>query len=317
MAVLAQPRTALEIILDWSKDRPAWQQDALRRIVQAQKLTEGDITELTALCKQGRTDKPVESDPKPQPLEASHLPANPGAAASLSLIAISDVAAVNNLAPGQTLSFAPGGITVVYGDNGAGKSGYARLLKRACRARHTEVILPNVYGAPATAAASATFCYAIGGTPQPPEPWKDTGTPAPQPHPVLSAISVFDSDCAAVHLKGKNEVAFRPFGLDVPDELGTACKQVKALLDAEKKQQEAARNAIFTAPPWKAETAVGKALAALTHKTSVAMLEQLAALTDQERLGLPGSPRTCRRIRQPPPQSRSSRRIESSALAMC
>ena len=97
----APPRTVLEIILDWSNQRLAWQQDALRRIVQAQKLTEGDITALAALCKRGRTDKPTEYDPRPQPLEAAHLPANPGAGASVSLASISDVAAVNNLAPGK------------------------------------------------------------------------------------------------------------------------------------------------------------------------------------------------------------------------
>jgi ABC-type transport system involved in cytochrome c biogenesis ATPase subunit len=276
------PKTALEIILGWSGERPAWQRDALRRIVQAQKLTETDITELTALCKLGRVEKPSDSDPKPQPLKADHLPANPGAGASVSLTAIQDVAAVNNLAPGQTLSFGPTGITVVYGDNGAGKSGYARLLKRACRARHSDVILSNVYGAPATTTASATFSYSVAGGVPVPEPWKDTGKPAPQPHSVLSAISVFDADCAAVHLKGKNEVAFRPFGLDVPDELGNACKQVKALLDTEKKQQEAARNTLFTTPPWKATTAVGKALAMLTYKTDITALEKLAMLSEQE-----------------------------------
>jgi energy-coupling factor transporter ATP-binding protein EcfA2 len=275
-------KTVLEIILDWSRDRPAWQRDALRRIVQTQKLTETDFVELTALCKLGRVPTPPESHPKPQPLETIHLPANPGAGASVTLTAIKEVSAVNNLAPEQTLSFAPAGITVVYGDNGAGKSGYARLLKRACRARHSEVILPNVYGGTATTTASATLCYNVGGAVQMPEPWHDTGKPQPQPHPVVSAISVFDADCAAVHLKGKNEVAFRPFGLDVPDELGGACKQVKALLEAEKKQEDAARNAVFALPPWTATTAVGKALAALTHKTDLAALEKLSALTVQE-----------------------------------
>jgi energy-coupling factor transporter ATP-binding protein EcfA2 len=280
------PKTVLETILDWSQERPEWQRDALRRIVQAQKLTDTDISELAALCKRGRTAEPSESDPKSDPFGAGHLPANPGAGASVSLTAIKNVSAVNNLAPAQTLSFAPAGITVVYGDNGAGKSGYARLLKRACRARHSEVILPNVYGDPTTTTASATLCYEIGGTAQTPEPWHDTGKPQPQPHPILSAISVFDADCAAVHLKGKNEVAFRPFGLDVPDELAGACKQVKALLEAEKKQQEAARNAIFATPPWKPTTAVGKALAALTHKTAVAALDKLVALTEQEQARL-------------------------------
>ena len=49
---------------------------------------------------------------------------------------IGDLAAVNNLPSGQALSVAVAGIAVVYGGNGAGKSGYPRLLKHAY---HTEV----------------------------------------------------------------------------------------------------------------------------------------------------------------------------------
>src|ERR1700738_2173638 len=113
----SRPKTVLELILEWSADRPAWQRDALRRIVQAQKLTETDFPELVALCKRGHTPEPTLTDPEAKPLEAAHLPANPGAGAPVSLTAVKDVAAVNNLAPGQTLSFAPKGITVVYGDN--------------------------------------------------------------------------------------------------------------------------------------------------------------------------------------------------------
>jgi len=279
-------QTVLELILEWSYDHPAWQRDALRRIVQAQKLIEADIPELVALCKRGRTANPLPTEPEANPLEAVHLPANPGAGASVSLTAIQDVSAVNNLAPAQTLTFAPNGITVVYGDNAAGKSGYARILKRACRARHSEVILSNVYGEPAAATAGATFRYNVGGGEQPPATWNDAGRPQPQPHPILSAISVFDADCAAVHLKTRNEVAFRPFGLDVPDELADACKRVKAALETEKQQLEAARNAIFVTPPWKTATAVGKALAALTHKTDVSKLEELATLSEQEKARL-------------------------------
>jgi hypothetical protein len=135
--------------------------------------------------------------------------------------------------------------------------------------------------------ASASLCYNIGGVAQPAEEWSDTGQPQPQPHPVPSAISVFDADCATVHLKGNNEVAFRPFGLDIPDELGNACKQAKSVLEAEKKQRELARNAIFTAPPWKATTEVGKELAALTHTTDSIKLEILATLSEQGQAGSP------------------------------
>ena len=49
------------------------------------------------------------------------------------------------LAREQTLEFQPAGLTVIYGDNASGKSGYARILKKVCRARAAEKpILPNV-----------------------------------------------------------------------------------------------------------------------------------------------------------------------------
>ncbi len=48
------PRIALEIILEWSEDRPQWQRDALRRVVQQSSISDQDIEELTELCKQGK-----------------------------------------------------------------------------------------------------------------------------------------------------------------------------------------------------------------------------------------------------------------------
>lgn len=37
-------------------------------------------------------------------------------------------------------------MTVIYGDNGSGKSGYSRVLKRACRTRdQMEAIHPNAH----------------------------------------------------------------------------------------------------------------------------------------------------------------------------
>ena len=49
---------------------------------------------------------------------------------------------MNALARDQTIEFGPS-LTIVYGANAAGKSGYARILKRACRARGAEEILGN------------------------------------------------------------------------------------------------------------------------------------------------------------------------------
>src|SRR5262245_26391230 len=275
---VAPPKTVLETILEWSQDRPDWQRDALRRIVAKGRLDEADIKELVVICKQGRGAKGIML--KPGFLAKSHLPANPGQGAAVSLISIADADGVNNLAPGQTLALEQHGLTIIYGDNGAGKSGYARVLKRACRARQTGKIEPNIYASsPPPAQASATITYSVVGTAQPPEKWQD----AEHPHPVLSAVSVFDSDCGAVHISAKNEVAFRPFGLDIPDELAAVCQRVRDALAAEQRQLEKARNAIFAKPLWKDTTAVGKALAALKHDTDFKGIETLATLGKAER----------------------------------
>lgn len=269
-------KTVLETILEWSKDRPLWQRDALRRIIAQGRVTQEDVIELVELCKIGRgapADKLTAI-----PLTDAHLPATPGQGAALTLMSIADVSGVNNLAPGQTLGFEPNGITIIYGDNGAGKSGYARILKRACRARHAGKIEANVYDNQAPRVASASMTYGVGGVAQPVAVWQDS----PQPHAILSAASVFDSDCASVHIREKNEVAFRPFGLDVPDELAAACQAVKDALAAEQKQLEKARNPLFAAPTWKATTAVGKALAALKADTDAKKIETLGTLSAEE-----------------------------------
>ena len=273
---LVAQKTVLETILEWSSDRPAWQRDALRRIIAKGRLDDDDFKELVELCKIGRSAQA--SELKAVPLGSSHLPANPDQGAAVTLLSVADVGGANNLAPDQTLAFESKGLTVIYGDNGAGKSGYARILKRACRARHAGKIEANVYDDHAPTIASANITFGIGGATQPVERWQDS----PQPHERLSAISVFDSECASVHLKDKNEVAFRPFGLDVPDELANACQVVKDALAAEQKQLEKARNTIFAAPPWKATSAVGRALAGLTADTDRNKVEAAATLSPLE-----------------------------------
>jgi hypothetical protein len=43
-------KTAFAELIAWAKDRPKWQQDALRRLVLNDVLTEEDIDDLTGIC---------------------------------------------------------------------------------------------------------------------------------------------------------------------------------------------------------------------------------------------------------------------------
>lgn len=276
-AMNVQPKTPLEIIFEWSQNRPLWQRDALRRIVSGGRMQDADIQALVSLCEKEHGNAAV--DATATPLAKDDLPANPGAGASITLVSLSGVEGVNQLAPNQELPFEPKGLTIIYGDNGAGKSGYARVLKRACRARFPGEIMSDVYDPLKRKPATAAIAYERGGKLKPSVQWQD----AKKPDSVLSAVSVFDRDSATVHIQEKNEVAFRPFGLDIPDDLADACQRVKAALDEERARLEKARDSVFDKPSWKANSEVGRILSSLTASTKFDELEALANVSDAER----------------------------------
>ena len=144
-------------VLQWSAERPAWQRDALRRLVQAKELTEGDVAELVQLCK---TPYGLAEGGPAVLLAKDHLPAPGERSEAVKLTSIFHDRGVNALAEGQTLRFGSA-LTVVYGDNGAGKTGYTRILKNACRARGQELILGNVTSGVAPAAPVVTIKFQL------------------------------------------------------------------------------------------------------------------------------------------------------------
>ncbi|UCM24987.1 AAA family ATPase [Ensifer adhaerens] len=272
-----QLKSAYNMILEWAASRPLWQQDALRRIVSKVKLDALDIAELTELCLKGKGRVGFELDPIPLSREDRLVRTTAGG--TITLLSISDVCQVNQLAAGQTLSFAPNGLTVIYGDNGSGKSGYSRILKRACHARFRTEILPDEFDASSTRGASATIAYADEGQAMSPIQWVDDGVP----NHVLSAVTVFDRESGAVHVREQSEIAFRPFGLDIPDELAATCVAIKERLAAEQTRLNQAYDPNFFRDSFSAATPVGRIIANLKADTDLAPLIELATISEAER----------------------------------
>lgn len=266
---LSNEAAALSDIVKWSADLPGWQRDALRRLCSQTKLEAADIIELVAVCK---GDKPA------APLEPSHIRDPAASHAVVSLCALHGLLNVNALAPGERLSFGKNGLTVIYGDNGAGKSGYARVLKQLCRARSPkgDAILPNIY-AGSGGVPTASVDFFIGGQKR-----SATWNQGESADPMLSAVSVFDSRTANVHVENTNDLAYTPLPLRILARLAQACQEVKAELTADIQTLERQRPAVLSKPECKPDTTVGKAITALSGKTKPDVIEKLAALNTQE-----------------------------------
>ena len=123
----------LQEILDWTQGLPTWQSDAVARLLAKQTLTVEDQNDLFALLKAAH-GIPDPKDRKPKPLTADQIPAPVKATTHVELRAMKNMRHVNAIAENKHLAFGATGMTVIYGDNGSGKSGYSRVLKRACRA---------------------------------------------------------------------------------------------------------------------------------------------------------------------------------------
>jgi energy-coupling factor transporter ATP-binding protein EcfA2 len=274
---------ALEHLAKWSSSLPIWQQDALRRLYSAGKLSDTDFSELSRLCREPyKLLEITESPVQPQPVQVSHFPSTSGPSTPITLKSIGHTQHVNALADGQALNFAESGLNIVYGDNGSGKSGYGRILKRACRARDQEEIVGNVYSPAPPGTASARIQFSIGGVAQAPVVWQDHA-PAPDE---LSAISVFDSKCASIHVDGHNELAYTPAPLQLLQSLAHASRQVGDALRENKEMLERQLAAFRQRPASHVGTAVHTLVTDLSANAKMAEVRKLSELIppDQERL---------------------------------
>ena len=260
----------LQEILEWSKDRPVWQREALRLLALNGELADEDINALTEICKSSHG---LAEQRDTVPLAKEHVP-DQTAGAPVSLVSIFHHRGVNALAENQTLKFGPS-LTVVYGDNGAGKTGYIRILKSACRARGPEKILGNVVSGSTPLVPVVAIKYKVGAEPDPRE-WAGGNEDE-----FVSRVSVFDTQCAAVYLTEKTDVAFRPFGLDLFDKLVKVCKAVRTKLETEQRALGAsALTALQTTIPQ--GTTVAKFLANVSSLTKPEALQELARLSPEE-----------------------------------
>ena len=219
----SKPTSVLHDIFAWSIGRPAWQCDALRRIITKETLDESDRAELENLCRQipgalaanGASLVAV-------PLALCHLPPAPNAQTSVSLEYLNNLTGVNRLPTGQKVTFgqAPG-LTVIYGDNGTGKSGYVRVIKKACRTRGAPpVIQPDAFSPTHSKASCEIGIKTASGSDK--INWTD-GTTADEK---LGNVFVFDNVAADHYLSTDGPASFTPYGLDVLLKLTKICDAV-------------------------------------------------------------------------------------------
>ncbi|HWZ63651.1 MAG TPA: AAA family ATPase [Steroidobacteraceae bacterium] len=262
-------------LVAWARERlPLWQQDALRRLAEERTLSDTDVTDLASMALARYVTNTGAPTPVP-PIDDLKLSATKHPCVQVS--AVRDMARVNALARGP-VAFGLLGLTAIYGANASGKSGLARILKRACHARDPGGrVLSNVFETDTGQPASATIEFVVDGEVRR-HNWID-GSPS---DPLLKMVNVFDSRCAAVQVEKPNRILYTP-------EILHLFRALAEVIDRVGDKLRTQRNALGWRPPslqglgLDDETAAGRFVAGLSAESSISELEILCALTDIEK----------------------------------
>lgn len=270
-------------IFAWAQGLQPFQSDLLRRLCAASTLTQQDLDEVSNILLGSHGALPDGAiAPVARLIAEEDLPRAALTAGSVRITSLSDLQNINAIVAEQCLEFASTGLTVIYGNNGAGKSSYARVLKDACRATDRSEILPNVYEVAGQGlekrVGKAVIHIEEGGATKVLERVANTG-----PSPELSSISVFDSGCATVYTDKANKLAYVPATLSLFNRLAEYQDELKIRID---KLIEEALSGMPAFTEIAATTEVRRVLDGITGRTSPKSIENLAKFSENDQARL-------------------------------
>ena len=205
-------------ITTWSEERPQWQQQALRMLARQEPIGDKEARAFSDSAEREAAGLHVDV----KALKTADFLGSENRQ-PVRLVSITDPQSVNALTWSDGLTFEPHGITVVYGENGSGKSGYARIFKKVTRARHSADVLTNVFKPPTDQSARLTVSLAFDKVQL---NW-------PSDHPdFLSQVSFYDNECATRYVSADTEVAYRPSAIALLDDLVGLSGSVRCALEA-------------------------------------------------------------------------------------
>jgi energy-coupling factor transporter ATP-binding protein EcfA2 len=258
----------------WSKDFTPWQRLLLAAAVRSGVIPQGTLDQAYSLF---LSEYGLANVPEPYPsIPGSVTGRVTNSSGKTRLRRIHSPSGINRLPFSSELEFSDG-MTIIYGGNGVGKSGFARILSNACFSRQQHPIYSDIFDDSASGTPSACI-----------EVEDETGTVVPlmfdsvtEHAPLKRGFVVFDSAVAERHLRDTGPLGFTPAGFDIFAEMarGYSVLQSKLAADIERRKRDNTFQLAFIG----AKTAASNMASELGRRTDLDKLRVLASFGPSER----------------------------------
>tara|TARA_R110001592_G_scaffold313943_1_gene589491 strand:+ start:516 stop:3101 length:2586 start_codon:yes stop_codon:yes gene_type:complete len=260
----------IEKIVGWMKDKPAWWRHSVKLSLSEGALSNKHLDEIYDVA---LVEHDIIVDEEISKLLEGSIDTT-GLSDEINEVTLDKIDSVVNvgaLAGDQTLSFSKHGMTIIYGDNGAGKSSYARIIKHACLSRGgVPEILGNVFeklGQP----SSANISINVNG-----DTVSNEWSLSFKSNSNLKSIRVFDSQAADHFVTKEDELGYKPSGLHVLEDLAEAVDYV-----SQRVTEEIMPGNGFVGLPAFQDTKTGRFVSQISRKTALSEVELYSATDDE------------------------------------
>lgn len=261
---------ARQILVEWANEQQNWVRFIVRNVLATGSLqTEEEIIQAFGVClaERGMSETPA--------TEVPHLSFDAGnqiGIERLQLESLSEVGHVNRLAPNQEIIF-NNRMTILFGENATGKSGYVRILKRLGAVRSSEEILPNIHDSAAND-PTAMVKYSLGNTEQTIQWNGEAGVPP------LTRIGIFDTSAMAFHVDDELTYVYTPRDLALFQYTHQAIQDVEAKFVTRRNEVAPSSNPFLR--QFQVGSVIYPKIETLGAATDLLELEKLSAISEEE-----------------------------------
>jgi len=220
-----------EVLSSWANESDEWVRFLVGIVLSTGRpATKDDIDHAYGLF---REEKALDGRSHPAVPPLAHGEREEDAEKTLVITSISDVRGVNALATGPTID-PHEGLTILFGENGTGKTGYSRIFKALADSRTADDILGDI-AATTRVAQSATVAYTLGGSADV-MIWSGERGVAP-----FTRMSVFDSPSVNFHVDDDLEYVYVPAALALFNHVIAGLRQVQDRIESRRKELTSTR----------------------------------------------------------------------------